>query len=833
MRSFILFLLAAPMVAGQTTSAGGLTLVRDGRSEYSIVIAEGAPPAVRRGAEELQRFIEQMSGARLPIGTAAASRMVLVGESPALETLRLEIPLKQLGAEEFVLRTAGPHLVIAGGGQRGSMYGVYTLLDKLGCRWYTATLSRIPKQPTIRIGALNERHRPAFEYREPFYTEATDRDWAARNRMNGYHLKLDATTGGKMEYFPFVHSFDRLVPPEKYFDEHPEYFSLVDGSRRRNGNQLCLTNPEVLRISIESVERWIAEHPDATILSVSQNDGYGACECDNCRRVEREEGGVASGPILRFVNAVAEAIGKKHPDKLIDTLAYAYSEVPPAKVRPRPNVRIRLCKYHTCEAHPFAQCPLNRNFQKNLEAWSRITNQLYVWHYNTNFSHYLMPFPNFDELAADVPAYQKNGVVGLFMQGSLTAGGRSENADLRAYAIARLLWDTSTDVPALVRQFHEAYYEEASGPMMEYFELMHKQVRPQPKGLGSHLWIYNRTDGTHLSDEFLNQAERLFDTASARAKREEVKERVRNARRSIEYVWLMREKKSFVENGQFAPRDIEGLRAGWRAFVAQARKDGITNFTEVEKVDQTVRLFDQYVKPYRALTIANDRLTVHIVPELSGRVTHMIDKRTGRNLMREGDPGTQHYPDVHGGTTSVGPGWMGTGAWKITWSVDDGATEAEVRLTGRTENGLLVRKRIWLEGATLRTDAEVENQSKAPLEAALHSRWDFELDSLDQMRLKYRQRGGEERTEPFFVEGGDSTGRKQLEGAQLPDGTWRVEGAPGSVVVVNRFAPEYVERAVVDWSFRSQNRVALENISPRRTMAPGERIRLRADYTVN
>ena len=125
---------------------------------------------------------------------------------------------------------------------------------------------------------MNELHKPAFEYREPYFSEAADRDWAARNKMNGVLMKLDAATGGKVRYYPFVHSFNALVPPEKYFRGHPEYFSLIDGKRRAERSQLCLTNPDVLRVGVESVERWIADHPEATIFSVSQNDWTGWCE---------------------------------------------------------------------------------------------------------------------------------------------------------------------------------------------------------------------------------------------------------------------------------------------------------------------------------------------------------------------------------------------------------------------------------------------------------------------------------------------------------------------------------------------------------------------------
>lgn len=123
------------------------------------------------------------------------------------------------------------------------MYGVYGYLDKLGCRWFTENVSRIPKTARIPLLAFNETGHPSFEYREPFFAEALAKDWAARNRQNGNRMHLDDTTGGKVEYFPSVHSFLQLVPPEKYFDQHPEYYSLIDGKRRAGvHSQLCLTN---------------------------------------------------------------------------------------------------------------------------------------------------------------------------------------------------------------------------------------------------------------------------------------------------------------------------------------------------------------------------------------------------------------------------------------------------------------------------------------------------------------------------------------------------------------------------------------------------------------
>ena len=587
--------LSAPLNAAKKP----LTLVKQGKSTYSICVSEAASPSERRGAEELQKFIAEMSGARLPIITDAEQPegdLVLVGNSNLVQKLGLSLPTGRLGSEGFLLRTEGSHVVIVGGRQRGTMYGVYTFLEKLGCRWFARDFSVIPKKPTLTVEPLDESQKPAFEYREVSFREALDKDWAARNKMNGSFMNLDQSTGGDIGYYPFVHTSYLILPPDKYFRDHPEYYALVDGKRRSEGAQLCLTNPYVLRLAIETVFEWIEQHPEASIYSVSQNDCEGWCECDNCRRVEQEEGGAHSGPILRFVNAVAAEVAKKHPEKLIDTLAYWYSEPPPLHARPLPNVRIRLCPIGACEAHAYEKCKDDAYFLNHLREWSEITNQLYIWHYVTNFAHYLLPFPDFDELAADIPMYSKHGVVGIYLEGDYAEGGGGENAELRSYVLGRLLWNPSVDVNAIINEFMAAYYGKAGRPMRAYFDFLHWQVRLAPQGKGHSMWIFTNPGVPYLSEEFLAQSLQLFHEAETAAGDDATRARVRKARLSIAYVRLMHAKAFQVRDGSYAPADLEPLKESFRSFMKDVRSFGITELHEGAKPDRRRREFQQVHK---------------------------------------------------------------------------------------------------------------------------------------------------------------------------------------------------------------------------------------------
>jgi len=815
-----------------------LRLVKQGKSTYSICVSETASPSEKHAADELQKFLEEMSGARLPIVTEAEQTegdLVLVGNSKLVQQLASRIPFARLGPEGFVLRTAGNRLLIVGGEQRGTMYGVYTFLEKLGCRWFTRDLSVIPKKATLTVEPLDEMQKPAFEYREPFFREAFDKDWAARNKMNGASMNLDDSTGGKFDYYPFVHTFYLILPPDKYFRDHPEYYALVDGRRRSENAQLCLTNPNVLGLTIKTVLEWIAQHPEASIYSVSQNDCEGWCECGNCARVEQEEGGAHSGPILRFVNAVAAEVAKKHPEKLIDTLAYWYSEAPPLHARPLPNVRIRLCPIGVCEAHAYEKCKDDAYFMNHLRAWSKITNQLYIWHYVTNFSHYLLPFPDFDELAADIPMYGKNGVVGIFLEGDYAEGGGGENAELRSYVMARLLWNPSLDVNKIINEFMAACYGKAARPMRAYFDLLHRQVRPAPQGNGRHMWIYSNPGAPYLSEEFLAQSLKLFHEAETVADDDATRTRVAKARLSIAYVRLMHAKAFQVRGGSYAPANLEQLKESFRSFMNDVRSFGITQLHEGVGLTVDEENFSKLIRPYRVATLANAALRVDVAPELSGRIIRMSDRRTGKDALRRPDPGERSYPDVGGLNVSVYSDYLAPRPYEVTWELEPQTEPTELRLSGSFANGLKARRvlRLRKEESVLRTETTLENGGASALDVVLQSRCVVDPRSMERAVLSFRQQNGKTAEQKLLEPGQEPRGSTVYDGLEQPDGEWVLSEAGTGPFLFNRFVKDQVSRCFARWTGKTENSVTLGIWSSKRTLAPGEALKLEADYGIH
>ncbi|HEY1684524.1 MAG TPA: DUF4838 domain-containing protein [Tepidisphaeraceae bacterium] len=493
-----------------------VTIVQHGQSDFAIV-CENSPPdtfADMRGARQLQSYIAQITGATLPIITTAQplpDHAIIVGVNRYSKQLGLPADFEQLGDDGFIVKSIGNHILLAGPGKRGSMYACFALLEKLGVDWLTPTYTYMPHASTLSIPDLNETQTPSFEYREAYITEATDPDWCAHLRMNGSWTHLDSSYGGGIRYAPyFVHTLHDIIPAEE-FAAHPDYFPLING-KRVGGNrvQRCLSNPAVLKIAIDTVNRWITENPDAAIVSVSQNDNLNYCTCDNCKKLIDQYGG-PSGEYLWFANQVAAAVAKTHPHVLIDTLAYEFTEAPPKNIAPLPNVRVRLCAFHCDQAHPYEQStfPATQLFLDHLNAWYKLTSNLYIWHYSCDFTNELMPFADFNQFPDSIRLYKRTGVKGIFIEGDADPGGGGSDAELRAYVMAHLLWDSNANANQLIDHWMLAVYGPANKPMRRWFDLVHQQVQPADR----HLLIYDPPTPALFPPQVMTESHELLEQA--------------------------------------------------------------------------------------------------------------------------------------------------------------------------------------------------------------------------------------------------------------------------------------------------------------------------------
>ena len=507
-----------------------------GKARVVILRQPGATAAEQTAVRELAGYLQQITGATFQIRDASATnipdRAIIVGPGPAAQACFPEIALDQFGPEEFVMRTKGRRLLLAGGRPRGTIYAVYHFLqEQCGVRWWTPWATNVPHHATLRIPALAVREKPAFEYREPFWSAGFDPVWKVRNGANGEHNSIPAELGGCIKYKGFAHTFYQLVPPEKYFAAHPEWFSLINGKRTADHAQLCLSNPQLRDFVVGRVEEWLRESPDCQIVSLTQNDWHGACQCTNCRAIDDAQGS-PSGSMIAFVNYVAAKIAPAFPHVAVDTFAYQYTRKPPKTLRPRTNVIVRLCSIE-CNFRAPLDDPSNAKFLSDLQGWSSICHRLYVWDYVTDFADYVLPHPNWFVLGPNLRLLQKYGVKGVFEEGAY-AGPGAEMAELRAWVLAQLLWKPQQDDRALIEEFLDGYYGKAAAkPIRRYLDLMQKASK------GFYLACYTRPNAPFRSFKVLAEAERLWQQAERAAANDPEKlERVRLAHLPVRFAFL-------------------------------------------------------------------------------------------------------------------------------------------------------------------------------------------------------------------------------------------------------------------------------------------------------
>ncbi|MFA6243032.1 MAG: DUF4838 domain-containing protein, partial [Candidatus Hydrogenedentales bacterium] len=409
---------------------------------------------------------------------------------------------------------------------------------------------------------------PALTIRDPFYRAAFNGTWSLRNRTNAPDAAVPEIWGGHVNYALFVHTFNTLVPPSQYFAEHPEYY-MLDSNGNRSQQQLCTTNPDVIRIATESTLGILRANPNAEVISVSKNDGGGTCLCPACKAIDDAEGSNA-GALLFLVNKVAEAVEKEFPSVTVCTLAYLETVTPPKTVRPRANVSIQLCTDNCMWAHPFTPAEQIEAFNKAMTGWGAIHDCIYIWDYCVNFSHYLAPMPNMDAIAANIRFFVAHNAQGVMEQGAYQGPG--ERDLLRCWVFAKLMWDPTLDTAALTQDFIWGYFGKAAAPIAQYNELLEAAGRDHAESLKAPKeGIRYTMDSEFLSKEFIEQASALYDQAEALATDDDtLRQRVERDRLPILYVQVCRGK---ALSGDAYPQILA-------RFETIARGIGVTNIQE-------------------------------------------------------------------------------------------------------------------------------------------------------------------------------------------------------------------------------------------------------------
>lgn len=524
----------AALELGQQASPESLTLADNGRAAYRVYVGSTNSAIEFHAAEELAKHLGQISGASFePFAhdaNPATGPLLVIGRNNAL-TAKLcpDIPYDKLGDDGFVIRTVGPHVVIAGNTPRGTLYGVYWLLDRhLGVRWFSPSYTFVPSEKKLALKKPTELQVPRFIHREIFARDGDDEPFRAHNLLNGKsHHRIARHSP------PGLNSWSKQWP-----DSGHNFHKVVSTKELHAGGQLAMMSEDVRRIAAEHFsERAEKGKPseNAEYFGLSQED-RGWAPDPASQAFANSHGGNLSAPNIDMVLDVANRVRRKNPEAKFSTLAYQWSFSPPTGMVIPDYVMTVLAPIHADFSQPYSG-PKNRAIAENIKGWTRISKNLYVWDYITNFGAYVLPYPNLDGMFASIQWLAGfPSIKGYFAQGSMASIG-AEFACLRQWVGARLLWNPSQDRRKLVAEFVKGYYGDAAPYISEHIKLIHESA----ENTGAKLLLKTPVTSPFLSFEVMRKADELFVTAEqAVGDKTGFLRRVKTARIGVDVAILLR-----------------------------------------------------------------------------------------------------------------------------------------------------------------------------------------------------------------------------------------------------------------------------------------------------
>ena len=464
-----------------------------------IAVPSGASETVSFAADQLAHYLAVITGSRF---------RVQEGEGD----IRLDVDDgERVTPGVYAIRITQDAIAITGSDELGLLHGVYHFLEaKCGCRWL-ATFEGgevVPRDTELSLAPCEERHAPVFSHRAftnfPDIDERTVEmvDWMCKNRFNRF--MVFANMEGSFERYEQVlkphlalrgmkvemghHSFRYWLPPDEFFEDHPEWYAQIKGERRTDA-QLCTANPEVAEVVAERISEFLGEHPEIDMVGLWPNDGYGWCECDACLKLEEQRPSELRAPqpartdtYMKFVSQVAELVGAQHPDRRLSALAYV-SYVEPPTVDVPDNVAVCFAAFTRCVKHPLNAPPEcvrdNACYAEMFSQWrNRVRNDLYLFCYlmlidTCSLPNRITPMlgPNFQWLA-------EHGCDGYVMEFKPEEWGPF---GVNGHLIGQLSWNPDLDVDAWLSEYYGRLYGPAVEEMSSFWEAyMRDFVEPGP-----------------------------------------------------------------------------------------------------------------------------------------------------------------------------------------------------------------------------------------------------------------------------------------------------------------------------------------------------------------
>lgn len=608
MRMMNVFLSGLTLAFAVCAQAAPLSLARDGKADCVIVLPATASKTDRFAADELRLHLKRSTGAEFPVVADAAGRpSIELGTAKARAIAAKVFPrVKRVDETAFAARS-GDVLALCGEGVRGNAYAVYLFLERaLGCRWFTATgIDLVPEHRTFALESFAETETPKILYRtligadhdKAMRADGADQLFYFRNRMNmigGDYRKsvvpeLEGALVPRLKLlWPGCHSFFKYIPPEKYFKDHPDWFSQDEKGERVTGRHLCFANAGLRAEMTKNVIAHAKKLGGQGFLDLSQDDAGGElCACTECRASSKRRG-TPAGRFFEYLHEIAPELKRECPGIILHTLAYHRdcTQIPPARLARYPdNIAVVFAPIDD-DQFKSAAAPSNRTTLMDFRGWAKIAN-LWLWDYPTLFHQ---PFGYLGRIGESIRTYAREGLVGGFIEHDMHTRWGGEFADIETWSILQLYRNPELDWRSLRDEFCRGVYGVAAEDVIAYEE----ELDNRRENLKTRVGPFGRTDVV-ISEPDILRWQRAFDAMERKAGSDkELVQRLRETRLLLDNLTLLKWPRIKRINPGFGPEAVydRATNAFARALASRYQVSAAANLRDRANASAFRKSFD-------------------------------------------------------------------------------------------------------------------------------------------------------------------------------------------------------------------------------------------------
>lgn len=476
-------------LAGTLFAAEPIKLAVGGKSTYVIVVGEKADATERFAAEELQKYIEKISGAKLTISADA-------GESPFIaigECSGMDVPSRYEGDDAYRIRSVDSNLLLKGATPRGTLYAVYDLLERLGCYWLSPDFKAmkghseyVPNKPTIGIEPIDALEQPLMKYRErdpgSYYAPNSWNavfDFMSKTRANTIALNRSEYEKSRAQIRAELekrgvwleigkhNTMPDFLPQENHFAEHPEWFGMIDGKRTDHFGVVFETaNPDaVARFTINLID-YLKTRPEVDVYQIWPPDGCKWSESPESLKI-----GPPSERMALLIQHVSKAVKAASLKTRISFLAYEHIIEPPKNMAYDKDTIVDFCPISRDYSQPLdgASRPENIRLNNALLGWTKgFPGEVVHYSYYAKGSWSSLPVVEPEQIASDTKYWKRIGECGtdIYCQ-----SGDWLAREANHLSFARASWDANFDAAKWYDEYLKMRFGAAADAMKRYYKL--------------------------------------------------------------------------------------------------------------------------------------------------------------------------------------------------------------------------------------------------------------------------------------------------------------------------------------------------------------------------